>query len=136
MFIKYLEEPQNNKEMSTEMVYTSDSQYYWQMKSMDVRAKTKKKGCQRDNCWLLIYSLFTRCKTILKGSDDGIKYSELLDFLTLPIIWNSKKQKTQCFRNCISFCPKVSGGRHLICWIPNKDSGHAWLKSLPGHPVS
>jgi hypothetical protein len=44
--------------------------------------------------------------------------SELLDFWTCPSSRILNIRKSQCFRNRISFCAKVKGGRHLLCWVP------------------
>lgn len=59
MFIKYLKEPWNNKEMLTEMVYTSDTllttdEKYGQRERE--RDKTKKYRVPRDNYWRFIYA--------------------------------------------------------------------------------
>jgi hypothetical protein len=58
--------------------------------------------------------------------------SEVLGFWTLSIFRISKYKKAQQhFGNWICFHPHVSGGRHLLCWVPSED-----VTSITGRGVS
>jgi hypothetical protein len=47
---------------------------------------------------------------ILKVSDDGVQYSELMHFWTLSIVWDSKNHRIQHIRNLDLFLSSREGG--------------------------
>jgi hypothetical protein len=60
-------------------------------------------------------------RQILKGSDDGVYYSKLLDCFNFSIVRYSRNYKTLRFGNWNCFHRQMWGRRHLLCWVPQKE---------------
>jgi hypothetical protein len=74
----------------------------------------------------------------VKCSEDRVQRLESLVFRNLSIVWNSMYYKVR-FGNWTCSCPQLRGWRHLLCWVPYKESGSItrpldhwpeWLRSV------
>jgi hypothetical protein len=75
--------------------------------------------------------VFNKIKQLIAIYQSQSRRSELLGFWTLSIIQYSKKLEKTTFRKLYLFPSSDEGGRHLLCWVLQKEQ-----TSISGQPMS